>query len=96
MSLSAGLVVVYGLVPYLDVEKVPTINPAISLTYGPLHRAAWALAIGWVVWACVRGYGGIRILLHRFSAISDFDLFIIPQALSIDFYHGKSSCLLVG
>ncbi|XP_032794863.2 nose resistant to fluoxetine protein 6 [Daphnia magna] len=58
LSSAIILAVIYGLVPYLDENKVPTIDPAISLCYGSLHRAAWAIAVGWIVYACTRGYGG--------------------------------------
>ncbi|XP_039962162.1 nose resistant to fluoxetine protein 6 [Bactrocera neohumeralis] len=27
--------------------------------YEPLSRASWAIAIGWIVWACYNGHGGI-------------------------------------
>ncbi|XP_057365085.1 nose resistant to fluoxetine protein 6-like [Daphnia carinata] len=58
LSSAIILAVIYGLVPYLDENEVPTINPAISLFYGSLHRTAWAIAVAWIVYACTRGYGG--------------------------------------
>ncbi len=54
-----GLSVVYGLVPYLSEETVPEINPFVRVAYGSLHRLGWAIAVGWVILACVNGYGGI-------------------------------------
>jgi hypothetical protein len=43
-------------------ELVPTINWAVKMTYGPLHRTAWALVLGWIIVACIHGYGGEKPL----------------------------------
>lgn len=68
LSVAIGLAIIYGLIPYLDEEKVPEIDSAIKITYGSLHRLAWALVVGWVVWACVRGYGGNYSIQVRFTS----------------------------
>ena len=60
LSISIGLAVVFGLVAYLDEDQVEEIPLAVSLTYGPLHRTAWAVSVGWIIFACVKGYGGIH------------------------------------
>lgn len=57
-SAVVGLAVLYGLAPYVDISKVPEIDPALKMTYGPLHRTAWAMSIAWIIFACTRGYGG--------------------------------------
>ena len=38
--------------------KEKDLSLAASAVYGGFHRFAWAVAIGWVVFACCRGYGG--------------------------------------
>ena len=58
LSTVVALAIVYGLTPYLDETEVPDIAPVIQFTYGPLHRTAWAMVIGWIIVACSRGYGG--------------------------------------
>ena len=55
----SALGVLYALVPYMDEDVTPEIDPFFRVAYGTLHRAVWAAALGWVVIACARGYGGI-------------------------------------
>ena len=50
--------IIFGLVPYLDENKVPEIPLGVTISYGAFHRTAWASFLGWVVFACARGYGG--------------------------------------
>lgn len=92
LSISISLAVVFGLVSYLDESQMPEIPSAVSLTYSPLHRTAWAVAVGWIIFACIRGYGGIYIQnrLHQCNQriLNDFCL----QGLLTDFYLGRVSC----
>lgn len=70
-AFATGLAVMYGLnIPQLtagnsNVVTIDQIQPptdALSLAehsvYGGFHRFAWSVAIGWVIFACCRGYGG--------------------------------------
>ena len=52
-----GCLVIYGLVPY---QKDPTLAASLAerVLYGGLHRLAWALALSWVILACIKGAGG--------------------------------------
>lgn len=69
LSTAVGLAIVYGLTPYVDQSEVPEVSPVVHMIYGPLHRAAWAFVIAWIIFACSRGYGGICHL--NFDYISD-------------------------
>ena len=52
-----GYLVIYGLnLP--EVTAGLPLSKAAEYTYGGLHRLAWGVAVGWVVFACSRGYGG--------------------------------------
>ncbi len=33
-------------------------SEAKNVVYGSFHRLAWGVALGWLVWASVKGYGG--------------------------------------
>ena len=54
-AFAVGFGVVYGLDIHAGMEP-PSI--ATNVVYGGFHRAAWGLALGWLIFACCRGYGG--------------------------------------
>ena len=58
LATAVGSAVVYGLVPYLNEEQVPVMNSFVRVFYGSFNRLAWSLAVGWLIFACVHGYGG--------------------------------------
>ena len=68
LSAVVGLAIVYGLYPYVDPSEVPEISSLLKMTYGPLHRTAWACVIAWIIFACSRGYGG-KFIFNRHSSV---------------------------
>ncbi len=58
LAFGMGLAVVYGLNVKVGMEPP---SHAVSVIYGGFHRLAWSLALGWVIFACARGYGGKNI-----------------------------------
>ena len=67
LAIGTGLAIVYGLYPYVNEADVPEIDPIVQMTYGPLNRIAWSIALAWVVLTCVHGYGGNQIFIHFFG-----------------------------
>lgn len=57
-SIATGLSVLYGLLPYLDETAVPEMNDFTRVAFGAFNRLAWAVAVGWIIFACIKGYGG--------------------------------------
>ena len=53
-----GIGVVYGLKVHDFILTGEPKSEATNIAYGSLHRLAWGLALAWVVFACVKGYGG--------------------------------------
>ena len=37
-----------------------TMSRTASAIYGGFYKPAWALSVGWVIFACCRGYGGTK------------------------------------
>lgn len=59
VSSAMALAVVYGLVPYIKEENVHEVADPIRVAYGSLSRFAWSVSVSWVIFACIKGYGGI-------------------------------------
>ena len=53
-----GFAVIYGL--DLPSAMDPNNSPSkfVNAFYGGFHRAAWGIALGWLIFACCKGYGG--------------------------------------
>ena len=91
LSTAAGLAIVYGMTPYVDESKVPEISSAVSMTYGTLHRTAWAFVIEWIIFACSRGYGGKSTENHFLIKYLPLYSFVMQQVLWIGFCRGRDS-----
>ena len=58
IAVTLAMLVVYG--PYSTMKKGgKPFNKAENIAYGTFSRTAWAIALGWVVYACQTGYAGL-------------------------------------
>ncbi|XP_035233367.1 nose resistant to fluoxetine protein 6-like [Stegodyphus dumicola] len=48
--------IIFGLHPYHDGRPM---ERGLAIFYAAVHRPSWALAIGWIVYACATGHGGV-------------------------------------
>lgn len=60
LSAAAGCLIIFGLFPYLREDLVPNMNDFVRVIYGSFHHVIWASAVGWTIFACVHGHGGIQ------------------------------------
>lgn len=64
LAFATGFAVIYGLdVRLANVTK--TYSAFENAFYGGFHRAAWALALSWLIFSCCRGYGGELHIVHK-------------------------------
>ncbi len=57
-AVGLGIAVVYGLGYPKIIHNLELPSEAVNVMYGSFHRLAWGVALAWMVWACVKGYGG--------------------------------------
>lgn len=67
VALLTGIIVIYGMVPYLDEDTIPTISPAIRIAYASLFRLVWAIFVCWIIFACTHNYGGKYLCFQIFQ-----------------------------
>ncbi|XP_030034482.1 O-acyltransferase like protein isoform X2 [Manduca sexta] len=61
-------------------------NQAVDTTINSVSRPAWALAIGWMVFACVHGYGGpinwyLSLKMWKFPSRLSYAMYIVHYSL---------------
>jgi hypothetical protein len=44
-------------------------SPEVNAIYGGFHRLTWAVAVGWMVFACCRGYGGKPCVVKQLDSV---------------------------
>ena len=68
VSVLFWVIAVYGLpASSFNENEVTIIDSFFRVSYGALHRSAWAVAIGWLIFACIHDYGGRFLLSISFS-----------------------------
>lgn len=67
LSAAAALYGIYAILPWYDPDY--EIPKGYGYFYAAISRPLWGFSIGWVIFACIKGYGG---LINRFLSWSVF------------------------
>ena len=69
IAFAIGIAVVYGIdFPNSGMgigTPETTMSRTASAIYGGFYKPAWALSVGWVIFACCRGYGGTKTKIQN-------------------------------
>ena len=57
ISTGTCLAVLYGIYPWFDaLNEIPRVE---GMVYAGLNRFGWGVSVAWIIFACVKGYGGL-------------------------------------
>ncbi|XP_059481793.1 nose resistant to fluoxetine protein 6-like [Neocloeon triangulifer] len=88
LCLSTLYAVVYGAFNLIQYNH--KYDPVESALYASLHRVSWALAVGWLIFACNRGFGG---WITKIMSMGVFQLF---SKISYCIYLSHYVILMIG
>ena len=76
-SMVTLVAVVFGVYPYFAGLRKP--GKLETVLYGSFYRFLWALALSWVIYACVFGYGGNHLSRSIYLSFHFPIFFLIPR-----------------
>ncbi|OQV21128.1 Nose resistant to fluoxetine protein 6 [Hypsibius exemplaris] len=93
VSAAMALAVLYGL---YDVNNGHSLTSAGSAIYNTLSRNGWALAVCWLIFACVQGYGGFVNTLLSWNVLVPLSrvtycCYLIHIPIMLIFYLSKTT-----
>ncbi|XP_015904608.1 nose resistant to fluoxetine protein 6 [Parasteatoda tepidariorum] len=80
--------IVLGLYDYRDGAEM---SRSLAVFYAAFHRPAWALVIGWIIYACATGYGGVVnsfLTWKAFMPLERLSYLAYLLHIPIMYYHG--------
>ena len=70
-ALTAHYLLIFGVWPYYEddkpLENINNMDEELNALFLATQRTVWAASLGWIVFACVNGYGGNNFIVLKSS-----------------------------